>query len=230
MSQPVGERLILKQTKADVLENVPDALQEDIVSNNMQVMVDTFSPEKSFILDTYNGKIEFLKGTKYFSIYKMNGLSLIQTHLKIGKDIWMVYLPIDNAGFISGDSVYYLKRKKHPDLIFGNERRPLRTHVKFSFENNDAWSYRFLSLGKTSTAIDYKAKTSLFEQDLVYMGRKNNIIKILYREHYTETNKPGFTIEMDFDLNDGNIINYKNFSIEVIKATKNLIQYKVLSN
>ena len=229
MSQSVGERLILKKTKADVLRNVPDALQDGIASSHKHVIVDTFSPVSSFVLDTYNGKIEYLKGQKYFSVYKMDGLSLVQTHLKIGKQIWMVYLPVDNAGFVSGESVYYLKKKIHPDLIFGDEHRPLRTHVKFGFKN-DGWSYKFLPLGKTSKPIDYKTKVSFFEQDLIYMGRKNNIIKILYREHYTETNKPGFTIEMDFDLNDSNIINYKSFSIEVVESTKNSIQYKVLSD
>lgn len=62
------------------------------------------------------------------------------------------------------------------------------------------------------------------------MGVDGDNIKILYREYFTQINRPGFSIELEYDLSDKNIINYKNFSIEILSATQHSIQYKVLSD
>lgn len=229
ITQSVGERMIYKKTEVDMLGDVPSEMHETVESYNKLVLVDTFSPADSFTLETYNGNLKFVKGKKYFSAFKMEGLSLIQTQLKMGNRMQMIYLPIDNSGYVSGDTFYYSRTSVYPELFFGDELKSVKSHYKFSFDNDNR-NYRFLSLGKTLNPLDYKTNINFFEQDIVYMGVDGDNIKILYREYFTQINRPGFSIELEYDLSDKNIINYKNFSIEILSATQHSIQYKVLSD
>jgi len=230
VNQLIGERLIYKKTEIDMLGNIPSEKDDSILSyKSGLVLVDTFTPKESFNLETYNGTIAFLKGKNYYSAYTMNNLKLIQTEIKMGSKVWMIFLPIDKNGVVEEDSFYYSKKKLYPDLLFANEYKELRTHFKFGFDNTNK-KYKFISLGKTLNPIDNKLQSNFFEQEIIYMGNKNSDVKILYRENYIGLNKPGFSIALEYNLNDSMNIKYKKFNINVISANKKSIQYKVLSD
>lgn len=66
-----------------------------------------------------------------------------------------------------------------------------------------------------------------FEQQLIYNGRVDNNLRFVYREFNNEMARSAFTQEVQYDLQESNIIGFKNVRIEVIEATNSSITYKV---
>mgnify|MGYP001043013533 CR=1 FL=1 len=52
----------------------------------------------------------------------------------------------------------------------------------------------------------------------------------MYREYINDMARPAFNQELQYDLNESNIIGFKGLRIEVILATNTKIEYKVLSS
>ena len=67
-----------------------------------------------------------------------------------------------------------------------------------------------------------------FVQELIYNGRSGNFLKFLYRELSGGYMRNAFNQESQYDLDDGNIIGFKEVRIEVIEASNTNIKYKVL--
>jgi hypothetical protein len=91
-------------------------------------------------------------------------------------------------------------------------------------------------LGRTlCTDVEYtmgKATTysrARNQQTLLYSGKIGNRVTLGYREFVNETARPAFSNDVDYDLNESNVLGYKGARIEVIKATNTEITYKVIS-
>ena len=69
-----------------------------------------------------------------------------------------------------------------------------------------------------------------FQQSLIYSGRISNRINIGYREFSNNMARPAFNNDVEYDLNESNIIGYKGAELEIIKATNRSITYKVVRN
>lgn len=67
-----------------------------------------------------------------------------------------------------------------------------------------------------------------FKQEFIFNGRVNNSLKFIYREFRGETARPSFTQEVQYDLNQSNIVGFKDLSIEILNATNQEIEYKVI--
>ena len=85
-----------------------------------------------------------------------------------------------------------------------------------------------------NVAFTYEKKPILsansFQQTLIYSGKSDSKILIGYREFSNNIARPAFNNDVSYDLSDSNIIGYKGAKIEVIEATNQFIEYKVLSN
>jgi len=68
------------------------------------------------------------------------------------------------------------------------------------------------------------------QQELIYNGRHDDTIKFLYRELSSEFVKKFFSQDVLFDLTKSNIIEFKGVRIEIIEASDNYLEYKVLSS
>ncbi|WP_445955594.1 hypothetical protein [Yeosuana sp.] len=68
-----------------------------------------------------------------------------------------------------------------------------------------------------------------FKQEFIYNGRVNNDLKFVYREYVDNLARSSFTQELQYDINDSNIIGFKGLRIEVLNTTNTSITYKVLS-
>jgi hypothetical protein len=69
-----------------------------------------------------------------------------------------------------------------------------------------------------------------FQQTLIYTGKLGNKLRIGYREFSGSFARPAFNNDVEYDLNESNIIGYKGARIEVLEATNEYIKYKVLKN
>jgi len=65
---------------------------------------------------------------------------------------------------------------------------------------------------------------------LIYTGKVDNRIRFTYREFSGNTARMPFSTEVEYDLNENNIISYQGATIEVIKANNRSVTYKVMSN
>jgi hypothetical protein len=80
---------------------------------------------------------------------------------------------------------------------------------------------------RTTQAV---ATPSSFQQTLIYSGKLGNKLRVSYREFSGNLARPAYNNEVEYDLNDSNMIGYKGARIEVIEATNESIKYKVLKN
>jgi hypothetical protein len=71
--------------------------------------------------------------------------------------------------------------------------------------------------------------TGSFKKELLYSGLSQKTITFTYREFFDSAARPSFTLDVRYDLNDGNQIGYKGARFEIIKATNQKIQYKMIS-
>lgn len=69
-----------------------------------------------------------------------------------------------------------------------------------------------------------------FKQEFIYNGKIDSHLKFIYREYVNDMARPAFNQELQYDLNDSNIIGFKGMRIEVLKATNTNITYKILNS
>lgn len=69
-----------------------------------------------------------------------------------------------------------------------------------------------------------------FQQTLIYNGKVGQKIDIGYREFSGDLARPAFSNNVEYDLNDSNVIGYKGARLKILKANNQSITYKVISN
>jgi len=94
-------------------------------------------------------------------------------------------------------------------------------------------------LGDDKVFLDYKIVNDMevinddadsFRQEFIYNGKVDNNIKFIYREFSSNMNRFAFQQDVQYDLNESNIIGFKELEIEIIEATNQSITYRVLRN
>lgn len=203
---------------------------ETIVGPSDALWVDTYKPNTNFALFFPNGEIRFKKDESYYSIYKGNGVNLVQAII-IPRDNgakWMTYLRVDSNGNINGNSLFYSESTVYPEMEFVGSEKELEDHPNFYFGKAEGQP-KFSYIGKTIKAKDGSYIKGL-KDVLIYTGKSKNTIKILHREYYMSMIRDGFTHELSYDLDESNVIRYKNIRVQIIDSTNENIKYKVISD
>ena len=82
-------------------------------------------------------------------------------------------------------------------------------------------------LSKITKAVEDQSN---FIQELVYSGRADNHLKFIYRELTSDNTNPSFFQEVQYDLSESNIVEFKGLKIEVVEASNTKIRYRLLSH
>lgn len=69
-----------------------------------------------------------------------------------------------------------------------------------------------------------------FQQTLLYSGRVGSKINIGYREFSNNKARAAFSNDVEYDLNESNVIGYKGSLLEILNATNQSVTYKVIRN
>lgn len=69
-----------------------------------------------------------------------------------------------------------------------------------------------------------------FQQTLVYAGRAGDIVRFVYNESSNGMARPAFTIEVEYDLSQSNVVGFRGAELEIIDATNTDIKYVARSN
>ena len=72
--------------------------------------------------------------------------------------------------------------------------------------------------------------TDCFKQEFIYNGKTGSSLKFIYREYVNDMARPAFNQELQYDLNESNIVGFKGLRIEIVNATNTKIEYKILSS
>ncbi len=80
---------------------------------------------------------------------------------------------------------------------------------------------------KTTSSTDCQ---ECYKQEFIYNGKVNNHLKFIYREYVKDMARPAFFQELQYDLEEGNIVGFKGLRIEVEEVTNTKIKYKVLKS
>lgn len=77
--------------------------------------------------------------------------------------------------------------------------------------------------------LDYPTKDS-YKEELVYTGRTNSVLHILYKKYGIASSTPQFSQKLTYDLETSDIMEIRNFKIKVLNATGEYIRFQVLSD
>jgi hypothetical protein len=69
-----------------------------------------------------------------------------------------------------------------------------------------------------------------FQQTLIYNGRVGSKINIGYREFSNDAARPAFNNNVEYDLSESKTIAYKGAELEVLDATNQFIQFRLIRN
>lgn len=73
-------------------------------------------------------------------------------------------------------------------------------------------------------------ETPSYTQTLIYTGKVDNKIRFAYREFSNSVARPAFNTEVEYDLNESNIVGYQGAKLKVLDSTNTSITYEVISN
>ncbi len=136
-----------------------------------------------------------------------------------------------------GETVdYYLyKEVKFLNQSYNNFGVALKKGNKenMMFSNSDRNKYKLLKVKSEINFESEKYKISnddYFKQEFIYNGKVGSGIKFIYREYINNTARPAFQQDLQYDLNESNIIGFKGLRIEIVNASNTNIEYKIISS
>lgn len=100
------------------------------------------------------------------------------------------------------------------------------------FSNADRNKFKLLKVKSEIIFENEKYKISnddYFKQEFIYNGKVGSGVKFIYREYINNTARPAFQQDLQYDLNESNIIGFKGLRIEIVNASNTSIEYKILS-
>lgn len=77
--------------------------------------------------------------------------------------------------------------------------------------------------------LDYPSKDS-FREELVYKGRSDNTLHILYKKYGKASSAPDYSEDLTYDIGNSDIVEIRHYRIRVLNATGEYIRFLVLSD
>lgn len=84
--------------------------------------------------------------------------------------------------------------------------------------------------GQIEEFTEVNLNSPTYIQEFIYNGRVDNALKFVYREFSGDYMKPAFTQEVQYDLNQSDVIGFKGLRIKILKATNTEIKYILENN
>ncbi len=133
---------------------------------------------------------------------------------------------------IAGCSAISTKKVKHTKNYSLNVERQARIRtIMIKAEDIEYVRSRYF-VGRPESVnyskyVEYPSKDS-FVEEFVYKGRSGSTINISYMRK--DAAYPAYYNELTFDLGNSDIIEFKNYRIEVLDATDQYIRFKVIKD
>lgn len=66
------------------------------------------------------------------------------------------------------------------------------------------------------------------KQELIYNGISKNTVRVTYREYYRDMARPAFFQDLNYDLDQSNVVQFRSTKIQIIEANNLFIKFIVL--
>ena len=174
------------------------------------------------------------------TVYVGNDI-VLKNNLKYREQSASNYIALENYGEIQKGNIYkpdYIDLDDNGLFIGGYNPRSLNGGLRIKVNQDGEVidnSFYYWNMGGFQKHIEkvHAPVTRLFEPQkekkiieegsfryqLVYSGMDGNNVKVLYREYKDDFARPAFNQELVYNLENSNIIRYKNYRIEVKNAT-----------
>lgn len=144
----------------------------------------------------------------------------------------------------SEEVLYYGAKDETRDFYFSERIIPqIQTPTKQGVGINRKTNQKFIVIAQNNNLVakefdfnygeeDYQSKNCdvCFKKELIYNGKSENTIKLIYREFFNDMARPAFTQNLTYDLSEGSIISFLGCKIEVMSAKNTGIEFKILSS
>ncbi|WP_320035466.1 hypothetical protein [Halarcobacter sp.] len=210
-------------------------------SNLKKKYVNINEPNLNIITTTEIGQNMYSKSYLYYD----DTYDIKLKDIAIGKEgsIWVDSSASTktSAGIKNQFEQKYIKKLRKVDNKFN--AMCYTTWICLTDLNNDKEFTHFSAFGtpdygKLNSPVKYEiTQSTSFQEDsfkyiALYQGKKNNIIKISFREFKNNMARPAFTQDIEYELDkDGTaLIGFKGLRIKVLKVTNFDITYKVIKD
>lgn len=78
--------------------------------------------------------------------------------------------------------------------------------------------------------VQLKDSKGNFKFELLYTGKENNIINIVYREYVNDLARNSFYQNLTYDLSESNIIKFKSIEIEILNSSNSELSFKIIND
>ncbi len=78
-------------------------------------------------------------------------------------------------------------------------------------------------------SYEYETANS-YREELVYKGRSGNTINFLYKKYKKVLSHPSSSEDLAFNLESSDTIEFNNYRIKILNATKDYIRFRVISD
>lgn len=72
--------------------------------------------------------------------------------------------------------------------------------------------------------------TDCLRQEFIFNGKKGSIVNFAYREFYGNIARPSFFQNLEYDIEESNIIGFKGLRLRILKTTNTSIDYEILDS
>jgi len=138
-------------------------------------------------------------------------------------------------------AVAYIPNNPNAILIReeGPEKKHIFIHISPNGKVNRGWC---LSDGTVPVQGDWTEEQLFFKSEnlsrtensfkaqIIYSGISGRTLKAIYREFSNDYARPAFTQEVQYNLDESDIISYKSIRIKVIKATNSNMKFVVIDD
>ena len=146
---------------------------------------------------------------------------------------WLLYY---NKKNIETSKSYYNGNNYTTNYFFGIAINKKNNSVIYPFVNSAMGSMGGLITKKVGgfrtepdTFVDNNC-SNCFKQEFIYNGKVGTNLKFVYREYINDMARPAFNQDLQYDLNESNVVGFKGLRLEIINATNTNIEYKILSS
>lgn len=171
------------------------------------------------------------------------GIGYNATYITVGQ--LNAYSATINAGEYvnSPESSYYKASNKDAVVVNNGFGNPLGSQDWVILETSKEGNHKVCVDAMTMNCFDenevsitkgkgtkFFFKPNSFQQVIEYNGKSGQTLKFTYREYSNNMARSAYTTDFTIDLSEGSTVGYKGAIIEVIKASNNQIEYKVIRN
>lgn len=163
-------------------------------------------------------------------IFKKNGYKS-EFNLNKNDNLYLSGKDGNNSIYLSENSINKSNYTETQGVAINKTTNKKYIVLKMKYHNKPPYLlYNEFDFSHSISEYVNKDCNKCLKKELIYNGKSDNTIKVIYREFIDNMARPAFTQNLNYDLSEGDIISFKGCKIKVLNAKNIGIEYKILSS